>query len=497
MKFESFHLQKELLQGVCEMGFEEASPIQEQTIPYGLEGRDVLGQAQTGTGKTAAFGLPLLQKLDLAKEGVQALVLSPTRELAIQTGRELYRLGHLKGIRVVTVYGGADIRRQIFQLKKGTQVVVGTPGRLLDLMSRKVLKLGSVETLVLDEADEMLNMGFIADIEKIIAATPTERQTLLFSATMPKAIQSIGKHFMKEPVTVKIAAKEVTATTIDQYFTKCKESEKFDVLTRFIDVNRAKRAIIFARTKRRVDEIAHGLLECGYQAAGIHGDLSQEKRSDVIKMFKEGTLELLVATDVAARGLDISDVTHVYNYDIPQDPESYVHRIGRTGRAGNEGMSITFVTSYEMGFLRTIENLTRKKMSPLRPPTAQEAFSGQMKQSIDKIRILMERNDEEDCQEVVDYLMGNYTAGQLAFALVRSQMKPTRKRKNPVSVERGQRGSKHSRSGEKRKRLENKKDHSSRRHGERGSKRTGRNERPHQRKTHSKKEKVNTSFTIR
>ena len=340
MKFNELGLDSALLESIEKMGFEEATPIQAQTIPKALQGLDVIGQAQTGTGKTASFGLPMLQKIDPSKKGVQGLVIAPTRELAIQTQEELFRLGRDKKVRVQAVYGGADINRQIRQLKENPQIVVGTPGRLLDHISRRTLKLATVETLVLDEADEMLNMGFLEDIESIIKQVPENRQTLLFSATMPDDIKRIGVQFMKDPEHVRIKSNEMTATLIDQYFVKCKDYEKFDIMTRLLDVQTPELTIVFGRTKRRVDELARGLEMRGYRAEGIHGDLSQQKRMSVLRDFKNNHLDILVATDVAARGLDISGVTHVYNYDIPQDPESYVHRIGRTGRAGQEGMSV-------------------------------------------------------------------------------------------------------------------------------------------------------------
>ena len=344
MKFKELGLAPELLSAVERAGFEEATPIQSETIPLALAGKDVIGQAQTGTGKTAAFGLPMLNKIDADNRVIQGLVIAPTRELAIQTQEELFRLGRDKKIRVQAVYGGADIGRQIRGLKDRPHIVVGTPGRLLDHINRRTLKLETVETLVLDEADEMLNMGFLEDIEKIISQVPEQRQTLLFSATMPPAIKNIGVKFMKQPEHVKIKAKEMTADLIDQYYVRSKDFEKFDIMTRLLDVQTPELTIVFGRTKRRVDELARGLEARGYKAEGIHGDLSQQKRMSVLRSFKNGNLDILVATDVAARGLDISGVTHVYNYDIPQDPESYVHRIGRTGRAG-KGAAVETIES--------------------------------------------------------------------------------------------------------------------------------------------------------
>lgn len=385
MKFTEFNLSEDIQSAVVTAGFEKASPIQEMTIPLALEGKDVIGQAQTGTGKTAAFGLPTLNKIRTNENIIQALVIAPTRELAVQSQEELFRFGREKGVKVRSVYGGSSIEKQIKALKSGAHIVVGTSGRLLDLIKRKALILDHVETLILDEADEMLNMGFLEDIEAIISRVPADRQTLLFSATMPAPIKQIGVKFMKDPEHVQIKNKELTNVNVDQYYVRVKEQEKFDTMTRLMDVNQPELSIVFGRTKRRVDEITRGLKLRGFRAEGIHGDLDQNKRLRVIRDFKNDQIDILVATDVAARGLDISGVTHVYNYDITQDPESYVHRIGRTGRAGKSGESITFVSPNEMGYLSMIENLTKKQMKPLRPATAEEAFQAKKKVALKKI----------------------------------------------------------------------------------------------------------------
>lgn len=385
MKFTEFNLSQDIQSAVVTAGFEKASPIQEMTIPLALEGKDVIGQAQTGTGKTAAFGLPTLNKIRTNENIIQALVIAPTRELAVQSQEELFRFGREKGVKVRSVYGGSSIEKQIKALKSGAHIVVGTPGRLLDLIKRKALILDHVETLILDEADEMLNMGFLEDIEAIISRVPADRQTLLFSATMPAPIKQIGVKFMKDPEHVQIKNKELTNVNVDQYYVRVKEQEKFDTMTRLMDVNQPELSIVFGRTKRRVDEITRGLKLRGFRAEGIHGDLDQNKRLRVIRDFKNDQIDILVATDVAARGLDISGVTHVYNYDITQDPESYVHRIGRTGRAGKSGESIPFVSPNEMGYLSMIENLTKKQMKLLRPATAEEAFQAKKKVALKKI----------------------------------------------------------------------------------------------------------------
>ncbi|EKQ05268.1 DEAD/DEAH box helicase [Lacticaseibacillus paracasei] len=420
MKFKELGLDHDLLKAIAQSGFEEATPIQAETIPLVLAGKDVIGQAQTGTGKTAAFGLPILQNIDKADRSIQALVISPTRELAIQTQEELYRLGQDKKIKVQAVYGGADIRRQIRQLSEHPQIVVGTPGRILDHIGRHTLKLQNLKVLVLDEADEMLDMGFIDDIEKIVEQMPTARQTLLFSATIPASIMRLTNKFMHEPVTVKIKAKELTADTVEQYYVRAKDYEKFDVMTRLFDVQDPDLALIFGRTKRRVDELTRGLKARGYRAEGIHGDLTQQKRMSVLRQFKSGQLDFLVATDVAARGLDISGVTHVYNYDIPQDPDSYVHRIGRTGRAGHKGVSVTFVTPNEIEYLHTIEDLTKKRMLPMKPPTAEEALMGQISSGLETIKAQVEANDTEKYEAMAESLLENYTPLQLVFAYLKA-----------------------------------------------------------------------------
>ncbi|WEV45653.1 DEAD/DEAH box helicase [Streptococcaceae bacterium ESL0687] len=426
MKFNELGLSEDILSAIEKAGFETPSPIQEGTIPLAIAGRDVIGQAQTGTGKTAAFGLPTLDRIDV-NGGIQALVIAPTRELAVQSQEELFRFGREKGVKVRSVYGGSSIEKQIKGLKSGTHIVVGTPGRLLDLIRRRALKLDQVKVLVLDEADEMLNMGFLEDIEDIIKAVPNERQTLLFSATMPDAIKRIGVKFMSNPEHIKVAAKEMTADNIEQFYIRTKEFEKFDVLTRLLDVERPELAIIFGRTKRRVDELTRGLKLLGYRAEGIHGDLAQQKRMSVLRDFKNDNLDILVATDVAARGLDISGVTHVYNYDITQDQESYVHRIGRTGRAGKSGQSITFVTNNEMGYLKAIEKLTKKEMTGMRPPTKEEAYKASLSVAFDEIK--RDLADEKvvsglgKFDQDAEKLLAEYSAEELVALLLKAKVK--------------------------------------------------------------------------
>ena len=427
LKFNELGLSEGIVETLTAIGYEQPTPIQEQTIQLALSGRDVLGQAQTGTGKTAAFGLPTIEKINPENKAIQALVIAPTRELAVQGQEELFRFGKSKGLTVRTVFGGSSIEKQIKALRSGAHIVVGTPGRMVDLLKRKALDLSHLETLILDEADEMLNMGFLEDIEFIIGKTPAERQTLLFSATMPNDIKKIGVKFMKNPEHIKVAAKEMTADRIDQYFIKTKEFEKFDVLTRLLDVERPELAIVFGRTKRRVDEITRGLKLRGYRAEGIHGDLDQNKRLRVLRDFKGGHLDILVATDVAARGLDISGVTHVYNYDITQDQESYVHRIGRTGRAGKSGRSVTFVSYNEMGYLRAIEKLTKKELKGMRPPTKEDAYQASLSVAMDEIKRDLQDGSLKGKLKKFDAdaerLLAEYDVKELVAMLIQSRVK--------------------------------------------------------------------------
>lgn len=390
--FSEFGLDAKVVRAITEMGFEESTPIQEQTIPLALEGKDLIGQAQTGTGKTAAFGIPLINRIDVAEERIVALIMCPTRELAIQVAEEISKLGRFKGIRSLPIYGGQDIVKQIRALKKKPQIIIGTPGRLLDHINRKTIKLDHVNTVVLDEADEMLDMGFMEDIQSILQLVPSERHTMLFSATMPENIKRLAKQFLNEPEHVSVIPKQVSAPLIAQSYIEVQEKQKFEALSRLLDMESPELAIVFGRTKRRVDELSEALQKRGYSAEGLHGDLSQNQRDNVMRKFRDGSIDVLVATDVAARGLDVSGVTHVINFDMPQDPESYVHRIGRTGRAGREGAAWTFVTPREIDHLHFIERVTRHRI-PRKPlPSMAEAIEG--KQRITAERVLEVVNSE-------------------------------------------------------------------------------------------------------
>ncbi|PXV56215.1 ATP-dependent RNA helicase CsdA [Dyella jiangningensis] len=370
--FAALGLHPELLRALTDVGYESPSPIQAATIPPLLEGRDVLGQAQTGTGKTAAFALPILSRIDLKPGKPQALVLAPTRELAIQVAEAFQRYAtHMPGLQVLPIYGGQSYGPQLHSLKRGVQIVVGTPGRVIDHLERGTLDLSELKFLVLDEADEMLRMGFIDDVEKVLQATPPSRQVALFSATMPPPIRKIAQHHLKDPVEVTIKAATTTNTNIRQRYWFVSGLHKLDAMTRILEAEPFDAMIIFARTKQATEELAEKLQARGLAAAAINGDIAQPQRERVIQQLKDGKLDILVATDVAARGLDVERISHVMNYDIPYDTESYVHRIGRTGRAGRSGDAILFVTPREKGMLRAIERATRQPIEEMKLPTVE------------------------------------------------------------------------------------------------------------------------------
>lgn len=370
--FETLGLRPELVQAATELGFEAPTPIQAQAIPALLEGRDVIGQAQTGTGKTAAFALPMLHSIGARSGVVQGLVLTPTRELALQVSQAIYDYSRHLRLSVLAIYGGSSYDRQMRRLSAGVDVVVGTPGRLIDLMERGVLDLSHVQFLVLDEADEMLKMGFIEDVERILAGTPAARQTALFSATMPDPIRRLSERYLKDPVTVTIQAKAMTVPQIEQRYYMVNEASKLPALARLLEIEDITSALIFARTKVRTGEVAEALNARGFRAEALHGDLSQDMRETVLRRFRNGIVTFLVATDVVARGVDIPSVSHVINFDMPQDAEDYVHRVGRTGRAGREGIAITLVTPRENRWLRTIEHYTRQQITRASLPSADD-----------------------------------------------------------------------------------------------------------------------------
>ena len=371
-QFATLGLKESIVRAISDLGFTKPSQIQEQSIPVTLSGADLIGQAQTGTGKTAAYSLPILTKMS-NKKGIKALILAPTRELAVQVKDEMNRLSKYEKAEILAVYGGDSIDRQIRALKKGVDIVVGTPGRMLDLIKRKCLHLDNVEFLVLDEADEMLNMGFIDDIESILSHTPEERQTLLFSATMPEPIAKLAKRYMKpDAKLVSVKKSSLTVSKIEQSYFMINNKHRLEALCRLLDLDNPSSAIIFCRTKRGVDELVQELQSKGYMVEGMHGDMTQAHRLTTLNKFKEGTLNLLIATDVAARGIDVDGVTHVFNYDLPQDVESYVHRIGRTGRANREGTAYSLVTPKDFSMLKQIQKVTKSAITQKPIPTAEQ-----------------------------------------------------------------------------------------------------------------------------
>ena len=374
VRFEDLGVDERILRAVTEMGFEEATPIQAKAIPEVMTGQDIIGQAQTGTGKTASFGIPMLQKVDPKNKHVQAIVLCPTRELAIQSADEIRKLAKfMHGIKVLPIYGGQDIVKQIRSLKTGVQVLIGTPGRVMDHMRRHTIKLDDLKIVVLDEADEMLNMGFREDIETILSQTPEERQTLLFSATMPQPIMEIARTYQKNAKIVKVVKRELTVANIEQYYYEVRPKNKEEVLSRLLDIYNPALSVVFCNTKRQVDELVEGLKGRGYFAEGLHGDMKQQQRDRVMNGFRNGRTEILVATDVAARGIDVDDVDAVFNYDLPQDDEYYVHRIGRTGRAGKNGKAFTFITGREFYKLKDIQRYCRTKIIAKQVPSLNAA----------------------------------------------------------------------------------------------------------------------------
>ncbi|MEW6003885.1 MAG: DEAD/DEAH box helicase [Stygiobacter sp.] len=418
--FESLGLSDVMLQSVKEKGFEEPTEIQSRIIPLILENKvDLIGQAQTGTGKTAAFALPILDLLNEHQDFVQALVLVPTRELAIQVCDEFNSLKGSKKFHIVPIYGGQSYETQFRRLKKGVDIVVGTPGRIIDQLNKRSLVLSKVKFVVLDEADEMLNMGFIDDIEEILKSTNDERRTLLFSATMPPKILSLAKKYMHKNEIIKTKLSGKTTSLTDQKYFEVKESDKFDALCRIIDTTDEFYGLIFCRTKNDVDFVASKLLERGYDAEGLHGDISQTIREKILGKFRKRLVNILVATDVAARGLDIEDLTHVINYSLPQDPEAYLHRIGRTGRAGKEGTAVTFVTPEEFRKLNFIKNITQTNIRKERVPQIQEVIEFKKKKIINEVNELVEYGTGTNYLLLAKEMLRNHNPEEIVAALVK------------------------------------------------------------------------------
>jgi ATP-dependent RNA helicase DeaD len=421
ISFEQFGLKPEVLTAVTELGYENPTPVQEASIPFLMEGNDLLSQAQTGTGKTAAFALPILSHIDLETKSPQALILAPTRELAIQVAEAFQSYAkHLDGFHVAPIYGGQDYQIQLRALKRGVQVIVGTPGRIMDHLRRKTISTDSLKTLVLDEADEMLNMGFIEDIEWILEQIPNEHQTALFSATMPKPILKIVDRYLKDAQKVKIQPTQNNIAAIEQFYLRVKGKQKLDALTRILEVEKTDATIIFARTKNSSADLAEKLQARGYGAAALNGDMNQALRKQVLDRLKSGSLDIIVATDVAARGIDVPRISHVINFDIPYDTEAYVHRIGRTGRAGRQGKAFLFITPREQRLLDDIAKTTGSNIQLIDAPSAQEMQEKRKEQFAEEVIQILENNKWLDkYHEMVSHIMeqGDYSIEEVAAAL--------------------------------------------------------------------------------
>lgn len=420
ISFKELELRKEIIRAIDDLGFEEPTPIQKSAIPHMLKREDIIGQAQTGTGKTAAFGMPIIHNMKADSRAPQALIITPTRELAIQVADEIRKFSkYISGVKTLAVYGGQPIERQIKALRAGVQIIAGTPGRLLDHIRRKTIKLEDIQTVVLDEADQMLDMGFLEDIESILKETPKERQTVLFSATMPKEIERLAKNYQKKPRKVKVVHEKLTVPLIEQYYFEVKAREKSEVLCRLLDMEKEELSVIFCRTKKGVDELVESLQSRGYFAEGIHGDLKQTQRDRVMKKFREGTIEILIATDVAARGIDVENVAMVINYDIPEDLEYYVHRIGRTGRAGKAGVAYTFVTGKQFGLLKSIERFTKTRIKRKKIPTLNDLAERQRELFSKRIIKAIEEGHLAPYISMIEGLTEEYSSIDIAAALAK------------------------------------------------------------------------------
>lgn len=442
IRFEELPLSPEVQRAIADMGFEEASPIQTEAIPVVLAGKDIIGQAQTGTGKTAAFGIPTIESIDTNNRSVQALILCPTRELAIQVSGEIQKLAKYKqGISVVPIYGGQSYDRQLRALKQGVQIVIGTPGRVMDHINRGTLVLDGVKKIILDEADEMLDMGFREDIEYVLERIPEDRQTIFFSATMSKPIMEMTKRYQTDPVLVKVVHQELTVTNIDQAYFEVRNSAKQEVLSRLLDMYNMKSVIIFCNTKRMVDDLVSGLQARGYFSDALHGDLNQNQRSAVMNKFRNGTLEILVATDVAARGLDVDNVEAVFNYDLPQDEESYVHRIGRTGRAGKSGKAFSFVGGRSDGYkLKDIMRYTKAKIVLQQVPSLEDVNEIRTNLFFDKVKEVLEKGHLAKHVARIERFVNEtdgYTPLDLAAALLKMNLKEQKVKEKGAEAEKG------------------------------------------------------------
>ena len=418
--FSELGLSPELLKAIDKLGFEQAAPIQAEAIPTLMEGTDVVGQSQTGSGKTAAFAIPAIEKTDPQKRFVQVLILCPTRELAVQVSEEVHKLALFKrGITALPIYGGQSYERQFFGLKQGAQIVIGTPGRVMDHMRRGTLRLETIKMVILDEVDVMLNMGFRDDIELILQSTPKERQTVFFSATIPRPIQQLIEKYSRNPQQIRIEQKALTVPTVEQVYYEVDRRYKIELLTRLIDIHDLKLGIIFCNTKRMVDDLVDHLEAQGYMADRLHGDMNQAQRDRVMNKFRKSGLEFLVATDIAARGIDVDDVQVVFNYDLPYDVEDYVHRIGRTGRAGRSGRAISFVAGREMFQIYNIERFTKMKIQRGKPPTIDEVEDARANMFLDKIRATLQSSDFKREDHLIERLLEEgFSSTDIASAML-------------------------------------------------------------------------------
>ncbi len=423
-KFRDLGLSEMMLNSLHKKGFEEPTPIQAQTIPFLLQNKkDLIGKAQTGTGKTAAFGIPLIENIMPHSKHVQAIILAPTRELAIQVTEELSSFAEEQKTRIIAVYGGQPIERQIDRLRRGVDIVVGTPGRILDHLDRKTLDISKVSYIVLDEADEMLNMGFVEDIEAILKAAPKQRRTVLFSATMPPHIERLAKNYMNDYEVISVAAEQISRDNIQQIYFEVSQSDKFEALFRIIDVEESFYGMVFTRTKVDADEISHKLANRGCRAEAIHGDLSQGQREKVLHKFKSKQITILVATDVAARGIDVDNLTHVINYSLPQDPESYVHRIGRTGRAGKSGTAITLITPSEYRKLTSIQRMANAKITKHKVPNVAEVIESKKQRIKNSLAEIIEGGNFADLEPIAEDMLKDSDAKTALAALLKLAFK--------------------------------------------------------------------------
>ena len=418
IKFEELNISENIKRAIKDMEYEYATPIQSLSMPVILEGKDIIGQSQTGTGKTLAFAIPAIQNVEPGLKNVQALILCPTRELAMQVAQEIRKLAkYTEGIKTLAIYGGENIQRQIVAIKKGVQIVIGTPGRVMDHIRRKTLKLENTKMVILDEADEMLNMGFEEDIETILKEVPLQRQSLLFSATMPDKILNITKKYLKNPKHIKIVKEELTASKIEQVCFEIKEKQKLEILTRIIDMYNPKSALVFCNTKRRVDDTIENLKLKGYLAEALHGDIKQEQRTRIMKRFKNGDFNILVATDVAARGIDVNGLEIVINYDLPQEEEYYVHRIGRTGRSDKDGKAFSFMTPKEISKLRSIEKYAKTKIKFKKVPSIKDVENANTEEMANRIKNVIDEREFEESKVIKSILKQGYKINDIANAL--------------------------------------------------------------------------------